>query len=62
MIGEIGIGAFIVAWFGSLELRIRNHVGKERFNDLKDQTQRIEAKMDAMLIHNNLDPKTYDKE
>jgi len=55
MLSEIGLGAVIVAWFGSLELRIRNHVGKERFNDLKEQTARIEKKIDSLLVFNNVD-------
>ena len=55
MISEIGIGAVILAWVGSLELRIKNHVGKDRFNDLKKQTDRIEKKIDAFLLFNNID-------
>lgn len=50
MLSEIGLGAFIVAWFGSLELRIKNHVNKDRFNDLKNQTCRIETKVDKILF------------
>ena len=57
MLGEIGVGAVVLGWIGSLELRIKNHVGKERFQDLKEQTQRIETKVDTLLIHNGLDPK-----
>lgn len=62
MISEIGIGAIVVAWLGSLELRIKNHVGRDRFQDLKDdmghvkdQTLRIEKKIDAFLVFNNIE-------
>jgi len=61
MIGEIGAGAIILGWIGSIELRARSFVNKDRFGDLKEQTQRIENKVDALLIHNNLDPKNDDK-
>ena len=63
MISELGVGAIVLAWIGSLELRIKNHVGKDRFNDLKEQSHRIEKKVDALLIHNKINlPKNYDKE
>jgi hypothetical protein len=62
VLGEIGIGAVILGWFGSLEYRLRNMVSKERFGDLKEQTNRVEAKIDALLLKNGLDPKKHDNE
>ena len=71
MIGEIGLGAVIVAWVGSLELRIKNRVSRDRFNDLKDdlkddvcyvkgQILRVDKKIDMLLIHNSLVPPEED--
>ena len=67
MISEIGLGAVIVAWFGSLELRIRNHVGRDRFNDLKEEVHHarkrifhVDKKIDMLLIHNSLVPPEED--
>lgn len=62
MFSEIGLGAIAIAYAGALEVRIRNLVNKDRFQDLKDQTERIEKKVDAILIHNNLDPKDNDSQ
>lgn len=60
MFGEIGLGAIAVAYVGALEIRIRNLVNKDRFQDLRDDVRRIDKKIDALLIHNNLDPKDND--
>lgn len=45
------LGAFAVplVWIGSVEWRLRNKVGKDRFKDLQAQTNRIESHIWDMM-------------
>lgn len=65
MLEQIGVGAIITAWVGSIELRLRGLVGGNRFNDFKEQyvrdIGRVEGKLDALLLKNGLNPKEHDK-
>lgn len=46
---ELIVGAIVTLWLGSIELRLRNSITKDRFNDLIDRIDRIEEKIDALL-------------
>ena len=45
-----------VAWLSSFEWRLRNKIGKDRFNDLKAQMDRTESHLWDLMKAQNITP------
>lgn len=46
----------LVGWIGLFELRLRNRVSKDRFNDLKAQTDRVESHLWDLMKDRGITP------
>ena len=52
----IGIFAIPAIWMASIELRLRNKVSNDRFDDLKNQNDRLESHLWNIMKAQHIEP------